>query len=1139
MTAPPKTGPNRLTDLWLPIGPAVTFEGQARDTPNISGRVVDIQVSPSGTRAYVASAGGGVWYTNDEGSSWLPLGIWMSTPKADQLDHFANVLATGSVAVAWDSAPGGENDIVYVGTGEITPSRRGYPGSELGGIGVLTATNPAAAARADPLAPVWTREAKLLEGRGTYRIAVRPTHPQDVIAATSDGLYRRTGPDNWTKVTAEPFDEARTVTDAIWSTHIWVALHSAGVWRADDPGGPFTKIDLDDVQGGRISLGASADGSIVYALGAGPRLWRISGDSGKRIGNVPKALFGEGESSPGSEEEEEEHQTGHPEHTLPGDIATNQAFYDMVVAVDPDHPDVVALGGSTVGAYDAFLVKCTVQNPASDSPSLNYTPANDTKEGDNPDIVNPSNDPTFIGKGVHPDVHALVFAKRAGKLDLWVGCDGGVYRSTSGGGNFTWQARNNGLAALEPGYVACHPTSESVVIVGTQDNGVMERAGDTVWRHTIIGDGGGVAFHPAHPDRYLGQQSGASWRSKDKSLKQPVYRSSPTSDSEKDEAKSEHTNFYSSPAAVAAGNPDGARIALGTNRVWVSEDFGRTWFTIPHRNDPRNQDPAKGPVRNDSGQDVFYKDARARTLACRWLGENELYVLNAESIQRYSRAPASGVWTHDKPVTAQHNKCFDYTEDDIKTPNKMPHLPPLGDWSDIAIHIPGPDGSSSLYVSCTSLSGTPKMDTLWWYDGSGNWYPTKLRDAVKAPALAVVIHPKDANTVYVGTTVGVWRGTFKPDPGGGAPTWVWSTFSTGLPEAAVQDLAFFHDPGPPEMLLLRAALQSRGVWEVDLLADCDEQTYLRLHGLDSRRRAQTSLENPLLPGISLDRFLSPDILIRPGPPVVPETAPKPPAGKLPIDKAHHARSFWLWTFQTAFRMIEPSCRPTGSWSDTFETLLVNYKRGTPALGATPNIDQATWDDVVTDARVYQAPWSGVQPTEADFVQLVMDEYLEVQPGILPARYSSRRLKADVLVHHRGLLPIKAADVAVLLLLRTLTEPDASWPQIAIDDDWKQATVLAIGTGSAPATGWPDGWDVADTTAVRHLPPGANLDAANPRAVTFDLALPSALVSGTLVMLLAVCSSPTATVTEAKLAGANLGDLVQQSRHVAAHVLALA
>lgn len=1141
----PLPGADRLKELWLPIGPSTVLGGQAADSPNVTGRILDVDVSPDGRRVYAAAADGGVWYSNDEGASWTALGGWFVTPHEELLDWFGNSLTAGSVVVDWDASANGEADTVWVGTGETIPFRQGFPGGHLGGIGVLSAHDPVGATRADVFAPVWSREGAGMEGQGVYRLALRPGagHAGELVAAVSDGFYARSGPagsDTWTKIAAEPFDEERVVTDVVWAqSGIYVALYGTGVWRADQAAGPFTKVDLPDLQNGRISLAASADGAVVYALGEGPRLWRIAGTSAKRVANVPAALLGAADTATGGDDEEAEQAsriTGDPERPLPVEVAKSQGSYDLAIAVDPGHPDVVVLGGAAVETSHAALFKCTVQDPGG-SPHLDYAPAHDAGKD------SPANDPTYIGRGVHPDVHVVTFAKRGANVDLWVGCDGGVYRSTHGGRSFTWQQRNNGLAVIEAGYVACHPGSEAVLAIGTQDNGVLERTGDTAWTWSLDGDGGGVAFHPLpHAARYVAQATGSNWRSNDYKTTQPVLRSGarPLPDYEKDE--NAKASFYSSPGVVAATNAEGARLAIGTNRVWVSEDFGVHWFTVRTGSDPRD-----GKPRNDTDQDVPYDDDRAQTLAVRWNGEDELFVLNARSVQRYARAPGTGAWDRHA-VTDHKNKCFAYKESDIKG-SKMPHLPPLGQWSDLAIHLPGPEGKSTLYVACASLHATPKMDTLWWHDGTGTWHATKLRDAVEAPALAVAVHPTDSDTVFVGTTVGVWKGTYS-HPAGSDPVWTWSTFSAGLPEAAVQDLAFFRDPpgGTPTMLLLRAALQSRGAWEVDLLAPCDEQTYLRVHRLDTRRRPVTSLADPMnAPAITFSPFASPDIAIRPAPP--PNAAampPSPPAAALPIGPGPHPGEtyeqwrFRLWTFQTAFRALEPACRPTGRWSDTFETLLVAYKQAS-GLGNAHAIDQATWTNVVTQARVYQPPWDGPVPTEADLLQLLAGEGTQDTP----TTFSARRLLVDVLVHHRGLQPLASANASVLLLLRKLAEPKASWDALAIGTPWKTATVGALTSGHAPAGGWPDHWVIADTTPVRHPaaslattdPAAASLDAARPRPAEFQLVFPAGTKAGT-YLLLAVCSSTTATITAARLAGATLGELLTHSPHVAAHELVL-
>ena len=53
-----------LTDpdanVWVPIGPSTTIEGQAGSAPRVTGRVRDLAVSETGERVYAATANGGV-----------------------------------------------------------------------------------------------------------------------------------------------------------------------------------------------------------------------------------------------------------------------------------------------------------------------------------------------------------------------------------------------------------------------------------------------------------------------------------------------------------------------------------------------------------------------------------------------------------------------------------------------------------------------------------------------------------------------------------------------------------------------------------------------------------------------------------------------------------------------------------------------------------------------------------------------------------------------------------------------------------------------------------------------------------------------------------------------------------------------
>jgi photosystem II stability/assembly factor-like uncharacterized protein len=77
----------------------------------MSGRVVDLDVNPNDpTEFYVAYATGGLWYTTNNGQSFIPV-----------FDS-ADVIGIGDVAVNWSTKT------IWVGTGEVNSSRSSYSG---------------------------------------------------------------------------------------------------------------------------------------------------------------------------------------------------------------------------------------------------------------------------------------------------------------------------------------------------------------------------------------------------------------------------------------------------------------------------------------------------------------------------------------------------------------------------------------------------------------------------------------------------------------------------------------------------------------------------------------------------------------------------------------------------------------------------------------------------------------------------------------------------------------------------------------------------------------------------------------------------------------------------------------------------
>ncbi|WP_304516753.1 WD40/YVTN/BNR-like repeat-containing protein [Cecembia rubra] len=79
---------------------------------NMSGRIVDIEVSSDFKTYYIAAASGGVWKTTDNGQSFIPI-----------FDHLG-ALGIGDMAIAPSN-----DQIIWVGTGENNSSRSTYAGA--------------------------------------------------------------------------------------------------------------------------------------------------------------------------------------------------------------------------------------------------------------------------------------------------------------------------------------------------------------------------------------------------------------------------------------------------------------------------------------------------------------------------------------------------------------------------------------------------------------------------------------------------------------------------------------------------------------------------------------------------------------------------------------------------------------------------------------------------------------------------------------------------------------------------------------------------------------------------------------------------------------------------------------------------
>lgn len=123
----------------------------------MSGRVVDLDVNPNNTvEFYVAYASGGLWYTNNNGTSFTCVSDTAPTQNM------------GDIAVDWNKGT------IWIGTGESNSSRSSYAG-----IGVL---------KSDDKGKSWTNVG-LEDSHHVGRIVINPNNPDDVTIGVIGHLY--------------------------------------------------------------------------------------------------------------------------------------------------------------------------------------------------------------------------------------------------------------------------------------------------------------------------------------------------------------------------------------------------------------------------------------------------------------------------------------------------------------------------------------------------------------------------------------------------------------------------------------------------------------------------------------------------------------------------------------------------------------------------------------------------------------------------------------------------------------------------------------------------------------------------------------------------------------------------------------
>lgn len=691
---------------FVPLGPTglITKDGDDSGREVWSGRATALAIHPTDTKTvYVGTAGGGVWKTTDAGAHWRALTDRQWT------------LSIGALAID-PSNP----DRVYAGTGEANISAMWFVSE-----GLLISDDAGTTWRLMTLSSP-ARETTMIS-----KIVVSQTGDR-VFIGSDAGLFllqpQQPPASQLTVLDKDPvsdlvFDAAggrlfiakRGQGLALWNgTGAPAALGSA----VADPTKRFPDLtalgDDDDFRLALAWIPAEPD-TLFVAIAGRDFLHAIvrSGDGGATWG----AVAGPPATTPGT-----------------GIFGEKQARYNLLFGRDPLAPSHLFIGLQ-------HLYRSTSLG-ADWSPTATTPPAPLTPSASNEDEL-------------HADQHVIEFAANG---EIWVGNDGGVWRSRTRGD--TWYHRNRGLGTMQFYHGGVDADLPGFIMGGTQDNGFQEFEGHPLWRSAFVGDVGMVALDTRHRRIWIATNQGA-------------VRVKEGSDAFKEVPFAHFFGLFFSPFAIAASDPN--VVYTGSTDLF-QVDVDRTTFL---------------PVVEYAK--VSHGDVSAITVSP--TNARLLYVAGAK--------PGVARVEMGSPAV------------DLLLPTEPDN--PMGRFiSDLAV---SPRDNDRLYVVLGEQAGGPRPSrrriyrcdarTKNWTDLTNKlpWFQldTQSRDPSLNPIHAIVIDPDPSVTdpalehVYVGCD----RGVFRSWNGGDS----WELIDQGLPLTPVYDLRF-----QQSTRRLIAFTHGRGTW---------------------------------------------------------------------------------------------------------------------------------------------------------------------------------------------------------------------------------------------------------------------------------------------------------------------------------------
>lgn len=432
-------------------------------------------------------------------------GLWKSTNGGDSwTTSFDNEMVLGvSSILILPTNP----DIMYIATGD------GDAG-DTNSTGVLKSTDGGVTWQTTGLN--WT----VSQSRRIRKLIFDPDNTNTILAATTNGLYRSLDAGaTFTQIVNDNFYDLEANPNA--ATNTFYASTNNDIYVSTNNGTSWTIVQTVS-SCNRIALGVSPhNANYVYALCSNSS---NSGFLGMYRSTDSGASFTLRSSSPnimgwnGS-----------------GSDTGGQGWYDLCVAVDPTNAEIVYTGGVNIWKSTDGGSTWAVRTHWSG----------------------------FSGvQTVHADQHTLDWQNNT---TLWLGNDGGIYRTTNGGVN--WTHKTNTLIISQMYRIAVSQ-ADAKFLTGLQDNGTKMHGTSGSWSDVIGGDGMDCAVRPDVTTVLYGSSQNGNFR---RSTNGGGGWSTMT-------VPDAGTGAWITPIIVDPSNP--SHVYIGFNRVHKSTDQGSTWTTI-------------------------------------------------------------------------------------------------------------------------------------------------------------------------------------------------------------------------------------------------------------------------------------------------------------------------------------------------------------------------------------------------------------------------------------------------------------------------------------------------------------------------------------------------------------------------------